>query len=130
MKALLVIPLLTAACLAIAAVALSIAGIRVHMAGPVETGIIAATAGMIGIVPIVWKRPRDQAAAVQLALAGTVLHLMSAVAMGLTLLATHVVADHRRLGFWLVGGYWISLFVTVDQLRRLVYAAPIAKAEK
>jgi hypothetical protein len=81
-------------------------------------------------VPIILSRPSDQALAFQFALAGTVLHMLLALALGVTLMATNMVQHDNRLGFWLVGGYWVSLFVTIGQLRRLVLAAPLAKAEK
>lgn len=130
MKSLLIIPLVTSAAIAVVAVGLLCAGVRFNPGEPIAAGIMAAAAGMLAVVPIIWGRPGDQAFAFQLALAGTVLQMFAAVAMSVTLIATNMITHDHSLGYWLVGGYWISLFVTIGQLRRLVLAAPVAKAEK
>jgi hypothetical protein len=130
MKTLLIIPLFTAVAIGILAAGLAVVGVRFSPIDPMCAGVIAALAGMFGAMPIILARPSDQMFAAQLALAGTVLHMLLALAMGVTLIATSVVPHDNRLAFWLVGGYWVSLFVTIWQLRRLVLAAPLAKAEK
>ena len=130
MRALLIIPLFTVGALAIAAIILAASGVHVNKLDPLAAAIVGAVAGVLGVAPILWLRPRDQTSAVPPALIGTVLHMASAMAMGIALLASGAVGDRARLGYWLLGGYWVSLIVTVVQLRRLVLAAPIAKAEK
>jgi hypothetical protein len=130
MKALFIIPLFTAAVIGVVAAGLAVAGVRFSPADPLCAGIIAAVTGIVAMMPIILGRPSDQALAFQFALFGTVMHMLLALALGVTLMATNMVQHDNRLGFWLVGGYWVSLFVTVGQLRRLVLAAPLAKAEK
>ncbi|HEX4123339.1 MAG TPA: hypothetical protein VHY37_01330 [Tepidisphaeraceae bacterium] len=130
MKSLLIIPLYTTVALVLVAIVLAGVGVRVHPADPLCAAAIAAIAGVIGVAPVVLRRPNDQAEAVPLALAGTVLHLLSAAVMGVSLLASKWIGDHSRTGYWLLGSYGISLVVTIGQLRRSILAAPIAKAEK
>jgi hypothetical protein len=130
MKSLLIIPLITLPVLAAVAAGLSAMGVRVMAADPLCAGIVAAGSGMIAMAPMLIGRPPDQALGFQLALFGTVLQMLLCMAIGVTIIATNAVPHDGRLGFWLIGGYWVSLFVTIAELRRLVLAAPLAKAEK
>ena len=127
MKSLLVIPLIVASVFGIALIAMSLAGFATNAEEAVTAGIISAAAGMIGLLPVLRARRVDLVAAAQAALAGTVLHLMTQVA-----LAAGVIVCHRRgiafanlnvrgtFALWLLVGYWTSLAALAWQLRRII----------
>jgi hypothetical protein len=122
MKSLTIIPLAVAAVLGIAAVVLSLAGISVKPAEPIIAGAIASAAGVAGLLPVLRSRRRDAVSIVQSALAGTMLHLLTQIALAVGFLASHAVDRHGAFPLWLLGGYWTSLSALVWQLRRIILA--------
>jgi hypothetical protein len=129
MKSPFLLPLSIASALAAFALLLAKTGMRAEAVDALAAALIAGVGGTVGLLPILVGRPADQGFALQLALGGTVLHLLSAAAIAISLIATGTFAGDGRFGFWLIGGYWMSLFVTVAQLRRIVLTTPNAKAE-
>ena len=63
---------------------------------------------------------RDPSSVLQMALVGTVLHLLAQIALGTTLYATHAVDLHGNFVFWLLGEYWLSLIALIWQLKRMI----------
>jgi hypothetical protein len=127
MRSLLVIPLLVACVFGIAMIALSLAGFAAKAQDAITAGIIAAAAGMIGLLPILRARRVELVASAQAALAGTALHLMTQVALAAGVIACH----HGGIAFrelsvggafamWLLLGYWTSLAALSWQLRRVI----------
>jgi hypothetical protein len=123
MKSLTLIPLATIAFFAIVAALFMACGIRIHAIDPLAAGVISAAAGIMGIFPIAVSKRKDPIGIFQLALVGTVLHLIGAVALTATAMATHLVS--ARFGFmsWLLAGYWLSLIILIWQLRQRLLAA-------
>jgi len=119
MKSLLVIPLAVAAVFGVAIVVLSLMGMAIKPADPIVAGAIATVAGMTGLLPILKGRGRDVVLVVQLALAGTVIHLVIQVGLAVAIIAGHINHD-PALPYWLLGGYWISLVALIWQLRRMI----------
>jgi hypothetical protein len=127
MKTLLVIPITIAAVFGIAATALVIAGFSVKPADPLLAGAIGSAAGILGILPALRSRGKDPVAAIQSALAGTVLHLLTQAILAIAIIASHSVQSHA-FPYWLLGGYWTSLVVLIWQLRRIILGiANVAK---
>jgi ABC-type cobalamin transport system permease subunit len=126
MKSLIIIPLIVFAAMAIAVIMLSTAGLRFKLADPVLAGGVAATAGIVGFLPILRARHKDAVSVVQLALIGTILHLLCSVALGIALIASHTVDIHGRFIYWFLGAYWASLVALVGQLRRSILALTAA----
>lgn len=124
MKSLIVIPLTVAAVFCIAAIVLSLAGMSFRPADPIIAGAIASAAGIMGLVPILKSRRRDALSVVQSALAGTMLHLLTQIALAVGIIASHVMNRHGAFPFWLLGGYWTSLTALIWQLRRIILAIP------
>ena len=118
MKPLVVIPVITAAFFAVAALLLSVCGLRIHPADPFAGAIISAGAGTLGIIPIVAVRRKDAVGVFQLALAGTVIHLLAAVIFTGLALAAHLVSPSSGFIYWLLAGYWVSLILLLWHLRQ------------
>ena len=83
------------------------------------------------MAPILRSGRKDPVSIVQMALVGTVVHLVAAAVLGIALIVTHAVDARGAFAFWLLGGYWVSLMALVWQLRRLLHAAVgTAKVQK
>ncbi len=124
----LTIPLLVAVSLAAVALAMTTAGAKIKLADPLAAGFVAAAAGVMGVAPIVRAGRKDAMTSFQFALVGTVLHMVGAIGLTVFLVGTGAIDGHGAFGYWLVGGYWISLLGLVWQLRRMIVAAvPAAK---
>ncbi len=123
MKSLLLMILVVATVLGAAASALTTFGARINAIDPLAAGAIAAAAGLMGLVPILVGRRRDPVGIFQLALVGTVLHLLTAIASTAAAVAIHLVAVRMPFMSWLLVGYWTSLIALVWQLRRLLLRA-------
>jgi hypothetical protein len=68
-------------------------------------------------------------AVMQMAMAGTVIHLVTQVALIAGMFFTHTIGIHASALGWLVGQYWVSLIALIWQLRRMILeSAPAAKA--
>jgi len=122
MKALFIIPGIVAIFFAVAAASLALTGMRINPIEPITAGIISAAAGMIGVLPTAAGKRKDLVGVVQLALIGTVLHLLAAVALAGVAIATHLVTGRMPFMYWLLAGYWVSLVALVWQLRRALLA--------
>jgi hypothetical protein len=122
MKALFIIPGIVAIFFSVTAVSLALTGMRINPIEPITAGIIAAAAGMLGAIPTLASKRKDLVGVVQLALVGTVLHLLGAVALAGVAIATHLVAGRMPFMYWLLTGYWVSLVALVWQLRRALLA--------
>lgn len=120
MKSLALIPMIVAAVLGAAALALSLLGISIKPIEPITAGAIASAAGIMGIIPVLKSRRRDAVSLVQAALAGTVLHLFTQIALAVALIASHALDRRGSFPLWLLGGYWTSLAALVWQLRRII----------
>jgi len=120
MKSLLAIPLGVFALIAIAWSILAVAGTRVNPLEPITAAIVCSAAGLVGLLPLLKQRRHDLTATMQMALVGTILHLLAAAALAGAAIATHVVEARLAFVCWLVGAYWISLIMLVVQLRKLI----------
>src|ERR1700729_194793 len=120
MKSLLLMLLVVATVLAVPTLVLMTCGVRINPIDSLTAGAIAAAAGAIGLLPILVGRRKDPVGIFQLALVGTVLHLLSAVALAATAVAIHLVMVRMPFMCWLLVGYWASLITLVWQLRRLL----------
>jgi hypothetical protein len=120
MKALFIMPLVVAAVLIAASSALAVFGVRTNPINLVAAGAIAIAAGTVGLLPILAGGRKDPVGAFQLAFAGTVLHLLTAVALAAVAVAIRLVAVQIPFMCWLMAAYWISLITLVWQLRRLL----------
>jgi hypothetical protein len=118
MKPLILISLITAAFFAVAGTLLALCGLRINTAEIFAAAIITTAAGTLGIIPIVAGRRKDPVGVFQLALAGTVLHLFSAVAFSALAIFTHLVSVKSGFVYWLLAGYWVSLILLLWQLRQ------------
>jgi hypothetical protein len=120
MKSMALIPVVVAACVGIAALALKVAGVAVNLIDPLAAGIVAATAGILGILPLLRLSEPDAGTIAQRALVGTVLHLFCTCAVAGVFIASQVVNFRGSFVFWLLGAYWVSLAILVRQLRRVM----------
>lgn len=120
MKSMVFIPAVIAGCIGSAALLLWAVGVRFSPLDPINAGAITAIAAMIAILPVVRTRQTDPAAIIQLALLGTVLHLLCTAVQAGGLIALHLVNFHGPFIFWLLGAFWVSLAILVWQLRRVI----------
>jgi hypothetical protein len=123
MKPLLLLPLITAGFFAIVFAALTLCGLRIPAIDPLAAGTICSAAGIAGIMPIAIAKRKDPVGIFQLALIGTVLHLVGAVALTIIAMAVHLVAAKLGFMYWLLAGYWVSLIILIWQLRHRLLAA-------
>src|SRR5580704_9236883 len=120
MKALFSMPLVVAAVLIAASSALAVFGVRMNPIDPITAGAVGVVAGTVGLLPILAGGRKDPVGAFQLAFAGTVLHLLTSVALASVAVAIHLVAIQIPFMCWLMAAYWVSLITLVWQLRRLL----------
>ena len=120
MKVMVVIPMLILTCVGFAALLLKSAGVHVNPIDPAMAAVIAATAAMVGILPILRSRQTDAVAVVQLALIGTILHMFCTGLLTCVVIATRLEDLRGPFVFWLLAAYWISLAILVSQLRRVL----------
>jgi hypothetical protein len=120
MKSLLVIPLVVLLVIALAWSILAGAGVRILPLEPVTAAIACSAAGVLGLIPLLKLRAKDLTTVLQMALIGTVLHLLAAGALAGAAVAAHVVEGRLSFIFWLLGAYWVSLIALVVQLRKLL----------
>jgi hypothetical protein len=120
MKALFLMPLVVAAVLIAASSALAVFGVRTNPVDPIAAGAIAIAAGTVGLLPILAGGRKDAVGSFQLAFAGTVLHLLAAVALTAGAVSIRVVAVQIPFMCWLLAAYWVSLITLIWQLRRLL----------
>jgi hypothetical protein len=122
MKALFIIPVVVASFFAVAAASLALTGVHINPLEPITAAVICAAAGIAGMLPTAPGKRKDLVGAVQLALIGTVLHLLAAVALAGIAIAAHLVTGRMPFMYWLLAGYWVSLVALVWQLRRALLA--------
>jgi len=123
MKPLVLIPLTTAALFAVVFALLAVLGLQIRTVDPLAAGAISAGAGIVGILPIAVSKRKDPVGIFQLALIGTVLHLVGAIALTAAAIAAHLVAAKAGFLYWLLAGYWVSLIILIWQLRHRLLAA-------
>ena len=123
MKPLILIPLITAAFFAAGTALLMSCGVHIHTIDPLAAGVICAGAGILGVIPIAVSKRKDAVGIFQLALIGTVLHLVGAVGLTTAAMAAHLVSAKLGFMYWLLAGYWISLILLIWQLRHRLLAA-------
>jgi hypothetical protein len=130
MKPLVVIPVIIAASFIVAAGLLAAVGVHIRPVEPLAAALISIGAGLAGILPIAISRRTDAVGVFQLALVGTILHLLSAVALCGAAIATHSISAELSFIYWLLVGYCVSLAALVWQLRQiLLNTIGIAKAQ-
>ena len=122
MKSLFIIPAVVAIFFAAAVALLTLTGMRINAIEPITACVISAGAGMLGLIPTLASKRKDLVGTVQLALVGTILHLLAAVALAGAAIATHLVVGRMPFMYWLLAGYWVSLVALVWQLRRALLA--------
>jgi hypothetical protein len=120
MKAMALIPLVVVGCVGGAALMFKLSGLRLNLTDPIFAAAVAATAATIGILPILRTRQTDPAGIIQLALIGTVLHILGTIVLAGALIAAHIETVNGPFVYWLLGAYWISLIILVWQLRLAV----------
>jgi uncharacterized membrane protein YesL len=120
MKSFLLIPLVVFALVALAWSALAAAGVRILPLEPATAAIAGSAAGLVGLFPLLKSRKLDLTSVMQMALVGTVLHLLATGAIAAAAVASHLVQARFSFVFWLLGAYWISLIALVVQLRKLM----------
>jgi hypothetical protein len=120
MKSLLLMILIVAAIVAAATLPLAIFAVRFSPIDPITAGVITAAAGIIGLIPILATARKDPVGIFQLALIGTVLHLVFTIALAAAAIAAHIVTVKMPFMTLLLVGYWASLITLVWQLRRLL----------
>jgi hypothetical protein len=130
MKPLVVISLVVASFFILMTGLLLVAGVHIHLNNPLAAALISIGAGLAGIAPIAASRRDDPVGVFQLALVGTVLHMVAAIAFSGAALAIHAVAIELNFTYWLLAGYFVSLVALVWQLRRVLFTTfGIAKAQ-
>jgi hypothetical protein len=103
-------------------------GIHIRLSEPLAAIVIATTAGAAGVIPLLAGRAKDAASLAQMALVGTLVHLLASVVLAPVFIECGVVSLKGAFAYWLLAGYWVSLLVLIGQLRRLfVSALPQAK---
>jgi hypothetical protein len=121
MKPLAIVILIVAAFFALAIGIVAATGAHFRLIDPLAAAIVSIGAGIAGILPIAGFRRSDPAGVFQLALIGTVLHLVVSVALAGTAIGIHLVASQMTFMYWLLGGYCVSLVALVWQLRRALF---------
>jgi hypothetical protein len=112
--------LLVAAVIAVATLPLAIFSVRFSPLDPITAAVITAAAGIFGLIPILATARKDPVGIFQFALIGTVLHLISTIALAAAAIVTHIVTIKMPFMTLLMVGYWASLITLVWQLRRLL----------
>ena len=112
--------------LAVGVVAAS--GVHFRLADPVTAAVVSVGAGLAGILPIAGFRRSDPVGVFQIALIGTVLHLVTSVALAGAALGIHIVGIQMTFMCWLLAGYCVSLVALVWQLRRVLFSTLGIKA--
>jgi hypothetical protein len=113
---------------AVVALLLMLVGVRISPIEPVAAIGIGMISGYLGILPLARSGRRDPSSVIQMALVGTVLHLLTQIVLGTALYATHLVDMHGNFVYWLLGEYWLSLIALIWQLKRMIASAiPEAK---
>ncbi len=115
------IPLVILAAFSAAMGLLHLMGIHVNLTNPITAGTITGFAGMVGAsIPL--RSRGDAAATLNAALAGTVVHMVLCIGLTMAAVLFHAVDKHGKFMFWLLGGYWISIFTLIWLARRVVTA--------
>jgi hypothetical protein len=120
MKPIVINFLIVAAVAASIALGLHFSGLRLSSGHALAAGLIAAVASTLALVPVQRYTGTDAMVIVQLALVGTVLHLIVAALLAVAGASLHLVSFHGAFIFWLLGAYWFSLVVLVWQLRKII----------
>jgi hypothetical protein len=127
MKPLLIITLVVTAFFVLTVPTVAALG-HIHLLDPIVAALVSIAAGLAGMLPIAASRRNDPVGIFQLALVGTVLHLVASVAFAGAALATHIVGIQMTFMGWLLAGYCVSLTALVWQLRRVLFTTLGIKA--
>jgi hypothetical protein len=128
MKPVVSILLIVVAFFALAIGVVAAFGVHFRMTDPLTAAVVSVGAGMAGILPIAGFRRSDPVGVFQLALIGTVLHLVTSVALAGAALGIHIVGIQMTFMCWLLAGYCVSLVALVWQLRRVLFSTLGIKA--
>jgi hypothetical protein len=120
MKLMAMISLVVAGSVGITALVLKSAGVTVHPMDPIAAAIVAAAAGMAGMLPMLRIGQPDGETIAMRALAGTVVHLLCTGILAAVLVGSHAVSIKGAFPFWLLGAYWVSLVALVGQLKKVL----------
>jgi hypothetical protein len=123
LKSLMIIIISSIGFVALAAIALLSMHRPVHPIEPLAAAAIGAISGSLGILPLIRSGRRDPVSVLQMAMVGTVLHLLSQIVLAGAVVATHAVNIHGSFLFWLMAEYWVSLIALISQLRKLILSA-------
>jgi len=120
MKSMVLIPLAVLACVGVPALILWFLHVRFSPLDPIDAAVITAIAASIGILPLLRTAQTDPTAIVQIALIGTILHLMCTAALSIAVVTLNLANFRGPFIFWLLGAFWVSLAILVRQLRRVM----------
>jgi hypothetical protein len=130
-KSLLLMLLGIAGVIALMSAVLVVAHFHINPIEPISAAFIGMASAAIALIPILRGQHRDMVGVLQLAMIGTVLHLVTQVALATGMFLTHTVTPRGPFLMWLLAEYWISLICLVWQLRRILLSiTPVAKAGK
>ena len=109
MKTLFAIPVIVGTALLIAASICRIIGVPPHARELVDAAIIAVVAAEAGLVPSLLIGRQEPSTKAQVALGGTVVHLILTIFMAVAVMTAKVVESSETFVFWLTAAYWASL---------------------
>jgi len=105
------------------------ARIDVNPVEPVSAAFIGAASAAVALIPVSRGQHRDMVSVLQWAMIGTVLHLVTQVALATGMFLSHVVSARGPFLMWLLAEYWASLICLIWQLRRIILSTTtVAKA--
>jgi hypothetical protein len=114
--------------LALVAVGMTLAHQPINPVDPATAALIGIASAVLGLLPILRSGRQDLVSVLQMAIVGTVLHLLVQVVLAGAMFMTHTVSPHGSFLIWLLAEYWASLAVLIFQLRKIILSvAPVAK---
>lgn len=116
MKAMLIIPITVLGALAAAAGMCVLAGVQPHGRDLLLAAIVAIAAAEVGLAPMLLLRSTEPTTRAQVALGGTVAHMLITILLAAAVMVGRVVEPATPFVLWLIGAYWISLALLVKTL--------------
>jgi len=113
MKTLFLIPSVVGAVLAAAAGICRMVGLAPHERDLIAAAVIVVIAAEAAMVPAWLARRTEPATRAQVALGGTVLHLLLTIMLAAAIMVSRVVEPNGSFALWLTGAYWLSLGMLV-----------------
>jgi ABC-type Fe3+-siderophore transport system permease subunit len=120
LKTTLWITLLIAGSIGAAALLLRACDVSIPWMNAIDAALLAVTASIAGMLPLVLSRHTDMTTLMQRALMGTAIHMFVAAGVAIALLVSHSPETVWPLIFWLFGGYVISLLAVVLRSQRVI----------